>query len=82
MPDPFKFQRALFPELESRTIIASKGAKPHRCVVIWANHATNEIRCKARGLNSGLFVSMHESKDSLAGDLLWEENAAALPKWF
>jgi hypothetical protein len=84
MPDPFKFQRALFPELEPRTILARKApdARMHRCIVIWADHATDEIRAKTRGLNSRLFVSMHESKDNRTGNLLWEESAAAISKWF
>jgi hypothetical protein len=84
MPDPFKFQRALFPELEPRTIIALKApdARMHRCIVIWADQATDEIRAKTRGLNSGLFVSMHESKDSRSGNLQWEENASVLSTWF
>jgi hypothetical protein len=85
MPDPFKFQRALFPELEPRTILARKApdARLHRCTIIWANQATDEIRAKTRGMNSGLFVSVHESQHLFdAEELTWEAGLASLPKWF
>jgi hypothetical protein len=61
MTDPFKFQRALFPEMEPRTIVVSKGGTPHRCYVVWCDKITDEIRKRVRGKNSKLFVSMHTS---------------------
>jgi hypothetical protein len=82
MSDPLKFQRALFPDLEPRTIVLTRGGRPRRCLVIWADQATDDIRKKARGKNCRFFISMHESQKIVDdSDLIWEDDKGSLPTW-
>lgn len=76
-----KFQRALFPEMEGRTIVVTNPRK-HRCRVVWINQVTDDIRKKVRGLNSQLFVSMHTSNSEASdSDLDWEQNRTLPSNW-
>ncbi len=68
MTDPLKYQRALFPEMEPRTIIVSKGGVPHRCTVVWCDKITEDIRKRVSGKNSRLFISMHKSHSEPQSD--------------
>jgi hypothetical protein len=59
VPDPLKFQRALFPDMEPLTVVGTfDGCVNHRRVVIEARNASDDILRRARGKNCGIAIAL------------------------